>query len=64
MQNQELIKKMASTQIAWSLEKKRSEEISANQPEPGKLDEDEEEAEPETPPLSPEPLPSQQSPAA
>ena len=44
-QQQELYKQMASVVMAWTLEKKRSEGISANQPESGKLEEDAEAAE-------------------
>ena len=55
---------MASVVMAWALEDKRSEEISANQPESGRLEEDAEAAEQETPPQPPEPLPPQQSLAA
>ena len=46
--------------MAWTLEEKRSEEISANQPESGILEEDAEAAEQETPPQPPEPLLPQQ----
>ena len=55
---------MASVVMAWTLKEKRSEEISANQPESKRLEEDAEAAEQETPPLPPEPLGSQQSLAA
>ena len=58
-QQQELFKIMASVIIALSLEEKRSEEINTNRPEPGRLEEDAEAAEPETPmpppPQSPPP---------
>ena len=50
--------------MAWTLEEKRSEELNANQPESGRLEEDAEAAKQETPPPPPEPLPSQQSLAA
>ena len=63
-QQQELLKIMASVVMAWTLEEKRSEDINANQPESGRLEEDAEAAEPETPPQPPEPLPPQQSLAA
>ena len=46
------------------MDEKRSEEISANQPESGRLEEDAEAAEQETPPQPPEPLSPQQSLAA
>ena len=63
-QQQELFKIMASVVMAWTLEEKRSEEISANQPESGTLEEDAKAADQETPPQPPEPLPPQQSLAA
>ena len=63
-QQQELYKTMPSAVMAWTLEEKRSEEISANQPESGRLEEDAEAAKQETPPQPPEPLPPQQSLAA
>ena len=63
-QQQELNKTMASVVMAWTLEEKQSEGISANQPESGRLEEDAEAAEQETPPQPPEPLPLQQSLAA
>ena len=50
--------------MAWTLEEKRSEKTNANQPESGRLEEDAEAAEHETPPQPPEPLPPQQSLAA
>ena len=56
-QQQELYKTMASVVMAWTLEEKRSEEISANQPKSGKLEEDAEAAEQGTPPQPPKPLP-------
>ena len=46
------------------MEEKRSEETSANQPKSGRLEEDAESAEQETPPQPPEPLPPQPSLAA
>ena len=46
------------------MEEKRSKEISAVQPESGRLDEDAEAAEKETPPQPPDPLPPQQPLAA
>ena len=55
---------MASVVMVWTLEEKRSEEINANQPGSGRLEEDGEAAEQETPPQPPEPLPPQQSLAA
>ena len=55
---------MASVVMAWTLEEKRSEEKSANQPESGKLEEDAIATEQETPPQPPEPLPPQQPLAA
>ena len=61
---QELLKRMASVETAWTLEENRSEGINANQPESGRLEEDAEAAQPETPPQPREPLPPQQSLAA
>ena len=61
-QQQELFETTAS--VAWALEEKRSEQISANQPEPRRLEEDAEASEQETPPQRAEPLPPQQSLAA
>ena len=55
---------MASVVMAWTLEEKRSEETSANQPESEKLKEDVEAAEQETPQQPPEPIPPQHSLAA
>ena len=65
-QQQELFKTMTSVVMAWTLEEERSEEIiiSENQPESGRLGEDSEAAEQETPPQAPKRLPPQQSPAA
>ena len=51
---------MAPVVMAWTLEEKRSKEISANQPESGKLKDDAEATEQETSPQPPEPLPPQQ----
>ena len=64
MQQQKLFKIMDSILIAWSLEKKLSEEMCASQPGSEKLEEDAETAEPEIPSQPPEPLLSQHSPAA
>ena len=44
-QQQELFKIMASVVIAWSLDEKQSEKITANQPEWGRSEEDVEAAE-------------------
>ena len=63
-QQQELYKTIAPVVIAWIAEEKRLEEINANQPESGSLEEDAEAGKPETPPQPPEPLPPQQSLAA
>ena len=63
-QQQELYKIIASVVIAWTSEEKRLEEINADQPESGRLEEDAEAGEPETPPQPPESLPPQQSLAA
>ena len=63
-QQQELNKTMASVVMAWTLEEKQSEGISANQPVSGRLEEDAEAAEQETPPQPPELLPPHQSMAA
>ena len=60
-QQQELFKTKVSVVMAWTLEEKRLEEISANQPESGRLEEGAEAAEQETPPQPPEPLLPQQS---
>ena len=59
-QQQEVYKIIASA-MTWIPEEKRLEEINANQPEWGRLEEDAEAGEPETPPQPPEPLPPQQS---
>ena len=53
---------IASVAIAWIIsEERRLEKINAIQPESGRLEEDVEVGEPETPPQPPEPLPPQQS---
>ena len=52
---------MASVVMAWTLGEKRWEEIRGNQPKSGRLEEDAEAAEKETPPQPPEPLPPQRS---
>ena len=65
VRQQDLFKTMASVLIAWPLEEEiRSEEICGKQPESGRLEEDAEAAEPETPQQPPEPLLPQQSLAA
>ena len=59
MQQPKLFILMASILKAWSLkEERRSEEICANQPESGRLDEGAKAAEQESPSQPPEPLPS------
>ena len=63
-QQQKLLIIMASVVTACTSEEKRLEEVNAHQPESGRLEEDAEEGEPETPPQPTELVARQQSLAA